>query len=42
MHYKTIDPVEMYEDVLDEHRDIIREMEAGEYTSLDEVKKKLK
>ena len=39
---EEIDSVELYEDVLDEHKSIVKEMEKGEYATLDEVKKKLK
>ena len=36
-----LDPIEMYEHVLDEHLSRVAEMDAGEYVTLDRLKKKL-
>ena len=36
-----LDPIEMYEYILDEHLSRVAEMEAGEYITLDRLKKKL-
>ena len=37
-----VDPMEMYEKALGEHRERLKAMKEGEYVTLDELKKNLK